>query len=57
MHKCTAGDLAVIVYAYNTVNIGAIVRVLGLHPNQKQIQKCSNFCKDSANVLPRHTTC
>lgn len=27
MHKCTAGDLAVIVYAYNTVNIGAIVRV------------------------------
>ena len=38
MHKCSAGDLAVIVYAYNTVNIGAIVRVLTLHPNQKQIQ-------------------
>lgn len=38
MHKCSAGDLAVIVYAYNTVNIGAIVRVLALHPNQRQIQ-------------------
>ena len=25
MHKCTAGDLAVIVYAYNTVNIGNTV--------------------------------
>ena len=28
MPKCIAGDLAVIVYAYNTVNIGTIVRCL-----------------------------
>ena len=34
MPKCIAGDLAVIVYAYNTVNIGTIVKVLDVHPNQ-----------------------
>jgi len=38
MHKCTLGDLSVIVYAYNTVNIGSIVRVLAVHPNQIEIQ-------------------
>ena len=38
MHKCSPGDLAVIVYAYNTVNIGTIVKVLAVHPNQLEIQ-------------------
>ena len=38
MPKCIAGDLAVIVYAYNTVNIGTIVKVLDVHPNQLEIQ-------------------
>jgi hypothetical protein len=38
MHKCAAGDLAVVVYAHNTINIGTIVKVLSLHPNQFEIQ-------------------
>lgn len=38
MHKCTAGDLAIVVYAYNNANIGAIVKVLALHPNQFEIE-------------------
>lgn len=38
MHKCSPGDLAVIVYAYNTVNMGTIVKVLSVHPNQLEIQ-------------------
>jgi hypothetical protein len=38
MHKCSPGDLAVIVYAYNTVNIGTIVKVLAVHQDQLEIQ-------------------
>ena len=38
MHKCTPGDLAIVVYAYNTVNIGTVVRVLAVHPNQFEIE-------------------
>lgn len=38
MPKCTPGDLAIIVYAYNTVNIGTIVKVLAVHPNQLEIE-------------------
>lgn len=38
MHKCAPGDLAIVVYAYNTVNIGAVVKVLALHPNQFEIE-------------------
>lgn len=35
--KCMPGDLAVIVWAHNDVNIGKIVKVLALHPNQREI--------------------
>ena len=42
MHKCSPGDLAVIVYAYNAVNIGTIVKVLAVHPNQLEIQSHEN---------------
>lgn len=38
MHKCHPGDLAIVVYAYNTVNIGTIVKVLAVHPDQLEIQ-------------------
>jgi len=38
MPKCTPGDLAIIVYAYNTVNIGTIVKVLAQHPDQLAIE-------------------
>lgn len=38
MHKCTVGDLAIVVYAYNNANIGTIVKVLALHPNQFELQ-------------------
>jgi hypothetical protein len=32
--KCHPGDLAIIVNAYNQANIGLIVKVLQLHPDQ-----------------------
>ncbi len=38
MHKCTVGDLAIVVYAYNNANIGTIVKVLALHPNQFELE-------------------
>jgi hypothetical protein len=35
--KCYPGDLAIIVKAYNQVNIGLIVRVLHLHADQMSV--------------------
>ncbi len=32
--KCAPGDLAIIVEAFNEVNLGTIVKVLALHPDQ-----------------------
>ena len=35
--NCKPGDLAIIVEAFNPVNIGAIVKVIGKHRNQKVV--------------------
>ncbi len=35
--KCAPGDLAVIVEAFNQVNIGSIVRVVAYHPDQSAL--------------------
>ena len=32
--KCMPGDLAVVIEAFNEVNVGSIVKVLALHPDQ-----------------------
>jgi hypothetical protein len=32
--RCKPGDLAIVVDAYNPANIGTIVRVIRVHPNQ-----------------------
>jgi len=33
--NCRPGDLAIVVEAFNPINIGAIVKVIGKHRNQK----------------------
>lgn len=35
--KCFLGDLAIVVTAYNKVNIGTILKVISQHPNQFEI--------------------
>ena len=35
--NCKPGDLAILVEAFNPVNIGAIVKVIGKHRNQKVV--------------------
>lgn len=35
--KCYPGDLAIVITAYNKINIGTIVKVLSLHTNQFEI--------------------
>lgn len=35
--KCYPGDWAVVIDAYNTSNIGTIVKIIGLHPNQSEL--------------------
>ena len=35
--KCFPGDLAIVVTAHNKVNIGTILKVISLHPNQFEI--------------------
>ena len=37
--NCNIGDLAVIVDAFNTENIGTFVKILRIHPNQRRIFK------------------
>ena len=37
--NCKSGDLAIIIEAYNAVNIGAIVKIIGTHKNQLAISK------------------
>ena len=37
--NCKSGDLAIIIEAYNAVNIGAIVKIIGTHKNQVAISK------------------
>ncbi len=37
MTYCKPGDLAVIVKAHNACNIGTIVHVIGLYPDQTQV--------------------
>ena len=38
MPKCSWGDLVDVVYTEKNVNIGTIVKVLDVHPNQLEIQ-------------------
>lgn len=35
--KCAPGDIAIIVEAFNEVNLGTIVKVLAIHPDQKAL--------------------
>lgn len=35
--KCYPGDLAVVIEAYNADNIGTIVKVVCLHPDQREL--------------------
>jgi len=37
--NCKPGDLAIIINAYNSVNIGAIVKVIAAHKNQNALDK------------------
>lgn len=37
--NCKSGDLAIIIEAYNAVNIGAIVKIIETHKNQVAISK------------------
>ena len=37
--NCKPGDLAIIIDAYNAVNIGAIVKVIAAHKNQNALDK------------------
>ncbi len=37
--NCKSGDLAIIIEAYNAVNIGAIVKIIGTHKNQLAMSK------------------
>ena len=34
MPKCKPGDLAIIIHAHNPQNLGTIVRIIDLHPDQ-----------------------
>ena len=40
--KCRPGDLAIIIEAFNSVNIGAIVKVISKHRNQRVIHASSD---------------
>lgn len=37
--NCKPGDLAIIIDAYNAVNIGTIVKVIAVHKNQNALDK------------------
>ena len=37
--NCKSGDLAIIIEAYNAVNIGAIVRIIATHKKQNALAK------------------
>ena len=37
--NCKPGDLAIIIDAYNSVNIGAIVKIIAAHKNQNALDK------------------
>ena len=37
--NCKPGDLAIIIDAYNAVNIGAIVRIIATHKKQTALDK------------------
>jgi hypothetical protein len=37
--NCKLGDLAIIIDAYNAVNIGTIVKVIAVHKNQNALDK------------------
>ena len=37
--NCKLGDLAIIIDAYNAVNIGAIVRIIATHKKQNALDK------------------
>ena len=43
--NCKPGDLAIVVDAYNPANIGTIVRVIRVHPNQ------GAMCKEPEDLL------
>ena len=45
MTYCKPGDLAVVVKAHNTCNIGTIVHVIGLYPHQ------SGLCAPEGDVI------
>ena len=37
--NCKPGDLAIIIDAYNSVNIGSIVKIIAAHKNQNALDK------------------
>jgi hypothetical protein len=37
--KCKPGDLAVVIWAHNQENLGTIVKILQVHPDQKTVVK------------------
>ena len=43
--NCKPGDLAIVVDAYNPANIGTIVRVIRVHPNQ------GAMCREPEDLL------